>query len=230
MIVTSTIPATYSSLSFVRPAAMDAAALMAASSTRLLLFAGSSSNEGELEGDSSNMELQFSAPRTRSLIYMASALILHFGGYEFMRNSCLALFTSSDFGFASEAAFPLANGLISPFAVLLLWGYGRTLEADGPRGALRNTTLFSIAFVLASVASIYFTHQTPYNMVGKGIVGFAFLFQNCYQHWLYMQHWSFMSSIVSLDEGSRWFPTVSACSSMFGALCECTISLAAALV
>ena len=59
-------------------------------------------------------------PRARSVAYMGAATSLHYGGYEFLRNSCLALFTSSEtggFGAHAAVAFSLANALISPFSV-----------------------------------------------------------------------------------------------------------------
>ena len=86
----------------------------------------------------------FLLPRPRAILYMSLAMALHFGGYEFVRSGMLALFTSQEVGFATAGAFPLAMGLVSPFSVLLLVGYGRILERRGPRAALRETTAVSL--------------------------------------------------------------------------------------
>ena len=167
--------------------------------------------------------IELEGPRVRSVTYMASALILHFGGYEFMRNSCLALFTSREFGFTSASAFPLANGLILPFSLVMLWIYSRIMDAHGPRGTLRKTTLGSLCFVLATVASLTVPTDAAVNrQFQRAVVGVAFLFQNTYQHLLQTQHWSFMSSVVDPEHGARWFPTLAGLSSMFASLCEYT--------
>ena len=145
-------------------------------------------------------------PRYRAVVFMASAMALHFGGYEFFRNSCLGLFTSSEYGFSSSAAFPLANACVSPFSLILLWGYGQQLDAKGPRVALRNTTLFSIVFIGAAALSLWLCKTTGMpRIVSQSLIGLTFLFQNSYQYLLYTQYWSFVGSVLTPDEGSRWF-------------------------
>jgi hypothetical protein len=49
------------------------------------------------------------SPRASACIYMASAMALHFGGYEFARSGALALFTSSTTGYAHPAAYPFGK-------------------------------------------------------------------------------------------------------------------------
>jgi len=161
-------------------------------------------------------QLEKLTPRVRSIGYMAIAMALHFGGYEFFRNSCLAIFTSSETGFSSAAAFPLANALVSPFSLLLLWGYGRELDSKGPRVALRHTTLFSIVFIAIAAASLNLCHSmTGINpIVGKALIGITFLFQNSYQYLLYTQHWSFAGSVLTPEEGARWFASLGGFSSI----------------
>lgn len=151
------------------------------------------------------------SPRTSSIILMAIAMAFHFGGYEFVRNSCLALFTSSDHGFASPAAFPLANGLVSPFSVGLLWLYSQQLEAGGPRLALRRSTLASI-LVIALTAAGLSLNLPP--ILSQILVGAIFLFQNSYQYLLYTQQWSFLTSIMTPEEGARWFASLAGLSSV----------------
>ena len=149
------------------------------------------------------------SPRIQSIIYMSVAMALHFGGYEFFRNSCLALFTSSDYGFSSTAAFPLANAMVSPFSLLLLWWYGKVLDSGGPRAALRGTTLLSIIFIGTAAALLNFCKAAGLpQVIGQALIGVTFLFQNSYQYLLYTQHWSFVGSVLTPDEGSRWFASL----------------------
>ena len=162
-------------------------------------------------------------PRLKSMLYMGGAMSLHFGGYEFCRNACLALFTSSEYGFSSATAYPLANGLVSPFSLLLLWYYSQQLFHSGPRGALRRTTLLSIAVVLVSSASLGLCHSSHLpRYVGQAIIWLTFLFQNSYQYLLYTQHWSFAGSVLTPAEGARWFPALAGFSSV---VCSVTSSL-----
>lgn len=162
-------------------------------------------------------------PRLRSILYMGGAMSLHFGGYEFFRNACLAIFTSSDYGFRSPAAFPLANGLVSPFSLILLGYYSQQLFQRGPRVALRKTTIMSILVVLASsgMLKVCRTANLPAH-VGQVVIGLTFLFQNSYQYLLYTQHWSFAGSVLTPDEGSRWFPALAGFSSV---VCSITSSM-----
>jgi len=151
---------------------------------------------------------------------MAAAMALHFGGYEFIRNACLALFTSSEYGFSSPAAFPLANALISPFSVMLLWGYGQQLDTHGPRGALKRTTTLSVLFISVVTAALYACQQfnAPL-LVRQLVIALTFLFQSSYQYLLYTQQWSFVSSVLTPEEGSRWFPRMAGLSSLM-----CTVT------
>jgi hypothetical protein len=171
---------------------------------------------------------QVDNPRLRSIFYMGSAMALHFGGYEFFRNACLALFTSSDYGFQNAAAFPLANALVSPFSLILLWFYSRQLFHGGPRVALRTTTTMSIAVILLACGSLKLCRQAGLPAsVGQAIIALTFLFQNSYQYLLYTQHWSFVGSVLTPDQGATWFPALAGCSSLF---CSITSSLVPALV
>lgn len=158
---------------------------------------------------------RFLPPRAQSVVYMSSAMGLHFGGYEFMRNSCLSLLTSRSYGFEHPAMYPLFNGLISPFAVVLLLIYSSILERSGPRLALRRTTTMCMVFVMAAVATLYGSHQVGWHRLSQVVIGVSFLMQNSYQHLLYTQQWSFVSSIVSPQEGSKWFSIINGCSSLF---------------
>ena len=52
-------------------------------------------------------------------------------------------------------------------------------------------------------------------LLSKAIVLLTFLFQNSYQYLLYTQQWSFVGSVLSMDEGATWFATITGCSSLF---------------
>mmetsp|Transcript_8182 Transcript_8182/g.11798 ORF Transcript_8182/g.11798 Transcript_8182/m.11798 type:complete len:554 (-) Transcript_8182:296-1957(-) len=184
--------------------------------------------------------LQSPSPRGKSCILMALAMALHFGGYEFVRSANLALFTSSETGFTSPSAFPLAMACISPLSVLLLMAYGQELEAHGPRIALRHTTLLSIVgFALFGllisalqhypimVPSFFGGGGSPKVSISKLVVGLAFIFQNSYAHLLYTQHWSFLGSVMTPTEGSTWFASIAGLSSLSSTM---TGSLVSALV
>jgi ATP/ADP translocase len=139
----------------------------------------------------------------------------------------LALFTSTEYGFAQAAvAYPLANGLISPFSLILLWGYGRQLRNNGPRVALYHTTLFSILFIAASCLILQLGSSSlgivP-KVVQQGIIGLTFLFQSSYQYLLYTQQWSFVGSVLTPQEGAQWFATLAGCSSLLSSLCGAVI-------
>ena len=68
-------------------------------------------------------------PKAKSGVAMASAMALHFFGYEFARGSNMALFTSSKFGFANSGSYyPLAMTCVSPVSMILLLSYGRQIR------------------------------------------------------------------------------------------------------
>ncbi|GKY95759.1 hypothetical protein MPSEU_000536700 [Mayamaea pseudoterrestris] len=129
----------------------------------------------------------------------------------------MSLFTCLEFGFASATswAFPLANALVSPFSIGLLWIYGTQLDKGGPRFALKQTTAMSV-IVIGVVAALLRVCQVcalPRKMT-MALVGFIFLFQNSYQYLIYTQQWSFLSSVLTPDEGSKWFSRIAGLSSM----------------
>lgn len=92
------------------------------------------------------------SPRARSVLCMALAIAVHFAGYELARNVTLAMFTSETLGFgnSSSVLLPFAMGCVSPFSLVVLWCYTRLLERNGPRHALRSTTLLCSAVLLGT--------------------------------------------------------------------------------
>lgn len=159
-----------------------------------------------------NIKLLVDSPRPRAVLFMSIAMALHFGGYEFVRSGMLALFTSKDVGFSHSGAIPLAMSCASPASFVLLMGYGRILEKRGPKVALRHTTLFSL--LVFAVTSLVLKLATGFHLATQIIVALAFVYTNSYAHLLYTQHWSFLSSVMTPDEGSIWFASIAGISSI----------------
>jgi ATP/ADP translocase len=160
-------------------------------------------------------------PRAKSCIYMAAAMALHFGGYEFARSAGLALFTSSETGFSSPAAFPFAIGLVMPMSLGLLYWYGLRLKEGGPRAALRTTKLMSISVLgLACLALALLPSKMV--VLTRALVAILFVFQNSYAHLLYSQQWSFLGSVMTPSEGTKWFAAIAGLSSL---VCTCTATI-----
>ncbi len=59
--------------------------------------------------------------KAKAVMYMSLSMAVHFAGHEFARAPTTSMFTSSDVGFQSAAALPLAVGFVSPFSIFLLW-------------------------------------------------------------------------------------------------------------
>ena len=105
-----------------------------------------------LSGAVKSMISPIQSPKAKSGAAMASAMALHFAGYELARGSNMALFTSSSLGFgsASGSYYPLAMACASPVSMALLLIYTRMLDRKGPRRALRSTTLLCISALTIS--------------------------------------------------------------------------------
>ncbi len=176
-----------------------------------------------------------SSPRTLAALSMATCMSLHYLAYSLARPATMTLFTSPRLGFGGEgggsvsSAYPLAMTLIGPASFALLLLYGIALDARGPYGALQFTTLgcasvlglssLVIARMDATIpqhgavpASAASTAMTRY------IVGALFVFRESYVQLLTSQHWSFISSILTPSESSRWFAPISGLTSITSAL------------
>jgi TLC ATP/ADP transporter len=171
-------------------------------------------------------------PRFWACLWMAMAMALHFGGYEFVRASSLTLFTSPQTGFVrTQFAIPAAMACVSPTSLFLVWAYTHILERRGPKVALRQSTLMSMGALLILVAMIRFvpTLFVPsFSSVSRWCVALLYIFQNSYAHLLYTQHWSFLGSVCTVEDGARWFATLAGLSSLAstctGALVEPLVS------
>jgi hypothetical protein len=196
--------------------------LAATSSTALFQERPSETNSGD-DGDpaASKSKHPMLSPRARSCIWMALAMSSHFGGYEFARSGALALFTSSETGFSHPSAYPFAIGLVTPLSVVFLYGYGLMLKARGPRYALRTTKWISVVALLASAILIQLFGSAP-TIWTKLLVGLLFVFQNSYAHLIYSQQWSFLGSVMTPTEGTKWFSSIAGICSL---VCTITATL-----
>jgi hypothetical protein len=139
---------------------------------------------------------------------MTIAMSLHFGGYEFARSGALALFTSSDIGFSPPSAYPCAIGLVTPLSLVLLYWYSLLLKAKGPRHALRTTKLLSVGVLFGATAVLQALSGGTSSIWSRILVAVLFVFQNSYAHLIYTQQWSFLGSVMTPTEGTKWFSCI----------------------
>ena len=166
---------------------------------------------------------------------MASAMALHFFGYEFARGSNMALFTSNTLGFgsASGSYYPLAMTFVSPAAMALLLVYGKQLDIYGPRKALRNTTCLCIFMLAISGMAISIMQQNTVlaniNLISSWklsqlVIWISFVFQNSYAHLLYAQQWSFLGSIFTPTQAGKYYSYIAGLSSVSSMIAGASVS------
>ena len=174
------------------------------------------------------------SPKAKSGVAMASAMALHFAGYELARGSNMALFTSSSLGFGSTSGsyYPLAMACASPLSMLLLLTYTRQLDRKGPRRALRSTTLICIsALTISGIAMATMQHNQIFASIkilsmpiSQLIVWASFVFQNSYAQLLYAQQWSFLGSIFTPTEAGKYYSYVAGLSSISSMIAGTSVS------
>jgi hypothetical protein len=131
------------------------------------------------------------------------------------------------------SALPMAVGCVSPFSIGLLWFYGKTLHRGGPSYALRIHTwicalmqiiagwlLISLDKYMSLTSSSSSSAQSNAgaavsagifvnaHICSQSLLFLLFVFQNAYVQLLYNQHWAFISSILTPDEGSTFFAPI----------------------
>jgi ATP/ADP translocase len=162
-------------------------------------------------------------PEFHAVILMAIAMSFHYLGYSLARPISVALFTSASTGYAGfPAAFPFAMAFVSPVALLLLMGYNTVLELSGPRGALRQSTLFCAAFITLSAMTISGLENLNW-MIGsipvvKFLSGPLFVFREAYVQLLTSQYWSFMASSLTPNQSAQWFAPIAGLTSISSAV------------
>lgn len=200
--------------------------LAASSSTALFQEAPDSSSE-DTPPSQKSIARMILPPRARSCLWMTAAMSFHFGGYEFARSGALALFTSSATGFSHGSAYPFAMALVTPLSLVLLYWYGLLLKARGPRYALRTTKLLSVGVLLGVAAGLQLLLSSASSatsmVLSRILVAFLFVFQNSYCHLIFSQQWSFLGSVMTPTEGTKWFSPIAG-------ICSLVCSLTATLV
>jgi hypothetical protein len=149
---------------------------------------------------------------------------LHYLAYSLARPATMTLFTSSRLGFGnSRSAYPFAMTFISPMSLVLLLGYGAVLGKLGPLGALKATTLGCASVLLVSglliakLDGMVESHPTA-KMITKYLIGTLFVFRESYVQLITSQHWSFLSSVLTPNQSSRWFAPISGLTSITSAV------------
>lgn len=187
----------------------------------------------------------FSAPRYRAVLWMSLSLTVHLAGYELSRAAVMALFTSDGLGFGNGggglSALPMAVGFVSPFSIGLLWFYGATLDRGGPSYALRTHTLICAGCQIASGWALKafddrllsvpdddeFSARAVTDVTSqwsRALLFLLFVFQNAYVQLLYNQHWAFISSVLTPEEGTRVFAPIAGLGSIGSTLAAGMIS------
>lgn len=175
------------------------------------------------------------SPEGKSAFYMALAMAMHNFGYAIARSITVTLFTSGSTGFAGyAAAFPLAMSFVSPVSLMLLLGYGNLLDRLGPRGALTRTTLYcSLTIFLAALSVSYLTGDAiggagDLMVAGipavKWITAPLFIFREAYVQLLTSQYWSFIASVLTPNQSSRWFAPIAGLTSIASAASGSSVS------
>jgi len=163
---------------------------------------------------------------------MALGMAFHYLGYSFARPITVALFTSKATGYPdTPGAFPFAMAFVSPVSLLLLLAYGSILEKRGPRGALEISTLFCAFSILGISAAIEIAQRTNAVLwktsipIVKLISGPLFIFRESYVQLLTSQYWSFMASVLTPNESTKWFAPIAGLTSISSVLGGSAVSL-----
>jgi len=163
-------------------------------------------------------------PQALATLSMATCMALHYLAYSLARPATMTLFTSSRLGFGgNKSAYPFAMTFISPMSFMLLLFYGKVLQKQGPYLALKTTTLGCASILgLASLTIAKLDKLIDGNetitTITKYIVGLLFIFRESYVQLITSQHWSFISSILTPSQSSKWFAPISGLTSITSAL------------
>jgi ATP/ADP translocase len=144
------------------------------------------------------------------------------------------------------SALPMAVGCVSPFSIALLWFYGKSLNSGGPRYALRMHTMVCAAAqiicgsVLGSLQQLVEMQKDENTeMIVRGLIFgvkdasslsqpilfLLFVFQNAYVQLLYNQHWAFISSVLTPEEGTKAFAPIAGLGSIGSTLAAGMVSI-----
>jgi len=158
----------------------------------------------------------------KSVLCMAIAMSLHYLGYSFARPITVALFTSASTGYPGvPGAYPFTMAFVSPLSLILLLGYGRILEKDGPRRALKKTSFLCSIAILMSAGLMEALQRSGVAFWGipamKFITGPLYLFRESYVQLVTSQYWSFMASVLTPNQSAKWFAPIAGLTSISSA-------------
>eukprot|EP00980_Cylindrotheca_fusiformis_P003143 scaffold721_cov131-Cylindrotheca_fusiformis.AAC.33 len=161
-------------------------------------------------------------PEGKSVLCMAIAMSLHYLGYSFARPITVALFTSASTGYPGvPGAYPFTMAFVSPLSLLLLMGYGRVLEKNGPRVALKRTTFMCSFAIIMAAGLVEATQRSGLSFWGvpamKFITGPLYLFRESYVQLITSQYWSFMASVLTPNQSAKWFAPIAGLTSISSA-------------
>lgn len=164
------------------------------------------------------------SPLAQATLSISLAMSLHYLAYSLARPATMTLFTSSRLGFGNNrSAYPFAMTFISPMSFLLLLGYGGVIAKLGPLPALKATTLGCASILLlsgiliAKLDGMVDTNPTA-QWITKYLIGTLFVFRESYVQLITSQHWSFLSSVLTPKQSSRWFAPISGLTSVTSAV------------
>ena len=143
------------------------------------------------------------------------------------------------------SALPMAVGFVSPFSVALLWFYAKTLDFGGPAYALRfHTLVCAMTQILAgwilgmldqllktgmvgssSSLSLVLSSSAGVKLLSQPLLFIIFVFQNAYVQLLYAQHWAFISSVLTPEEGTKVFAPIAGLGSIGSTLAAGLVSV-----
>lgn len=186
-----------------------------------------------------NSKIQIT-PKDKAVFYMSICMGIHFSGHELARAPITSLFTSKEIGFNNSAALPLAVGVVSPFSIIMLYIFKKVLQRHGPRNALMQSTLvYSTSLLSVALALSYLTTRIDgqqhirtskimdsldTHMTTKSLLFAIFVFQSANVQFLYTQHWSFLGSILTAEEGKVWFAPIAGLGSITSTLAAANVS------
>ena len=106
---------------------------------------------------------------------------------------------------------------------MLLLFYGKVLQKQGPYLALKTTTLgcasiLGLASLTIAKLDTLIDGNDTLTTITKYIVGILFIFRESYVQLITSQHWSFISSILTPSQSSKWFAPISGLTSITSAL------------
>jgi len=109
--------------------------------------------------------------------------------------------------------------------------FSKNLNKYGPKHALIRSTLSGSTFLVVIGISLH--HLADYarifgvdsKIISKSLVFALFVFQSANVQFLYTQHWSFLGSILSPEEGKVWFAPIAGIGSITSTLAAAHVSM-----